>query len=165
MQQFPKIWRYFVTLDSFDRKILHHLQADASLPAEAIGEKVGLSRNACWRRMRRLEDEGLITKKVAILDREKLNLDLTVFIAIRTRSHSAAWLEQFNQATRSLPEITGVFRMSGETDYLLRASVPNMAAYDALYQRLISKVDLTDVSSSFVMEHIKDTTELPLSYV
>lgn len=153
-----------MTLDEFDHKILHLLQSDASLPAEVVGEKVGLSRNACWRRIRRLEENGLIIGKVALLDRKKLNLDLTVFISIRTQSHSATWLEQFNQATRSIPEITGVFRMSGEIDYLLRASVPNMAAYDALYQRLISKVELTDVSSSFVMEHIKDTTELPLGY-
>ena len=112
-----------------------------------------------------MEDNGLISRRVAVLDRRKLNLDLTVFIAIRTRSHSADWLEQFSKATRDIPEITGVFRMSGETDYLLRACVPNMAAYDALYQRLISKVELTDVSSSFVMEEIKDTTELPLSYI
>lgn len=152
-------------IDEFDRKILHQLQIDASLPAEAIGEKIGLSRNACWRRIKRLEDEGYISRRVALLDGEKLNLDLTVFIAIRTRSHSAQWLETFKQAARSIPEITGVYRMSGETDYLLRAAVPNMAAYDALYQRLISKVELTDVSSSFVMEEIKDTTELPLSYV
>ncbi len=154
-----------MTFDEFDRRILHQLQADASLPAEAIGEKIGLSRNACWRRIKRLEDEGYISRRVVLLDPEKLNLDLTVFIAIRTRSHSAEWLERFKQVTRTIPEITGVFRMSGETDYLLRASVPNMAAYDALYQRLISKVELTDVSSSFVMEEIKDTTELPLSYV
>lgn len=154
-----------MTIDEFDRKILHHLQSDASSPAEAIGEKIGLSRNACWRRIKRLEEAGLIKQRVALLDRQKLNLNLTVFISIRTRSHSAQWLEQFNQATRSISEITGVFRMSGETDYLLRASVPNMEAYDALYQRLISKVELTDVSSSFVMEDIKDTTELPLNYI
>ncbi len=154
-----------MTIDEFDRKILHHLQLDASLPAEAIGEQIGLSRNACWRRIKRLEEVGLIKGRVALLDRQKLNLNLTVFISIRTRSHSAQWLEQFNQATRSISEITGVFRMSGETDYLLRASVPNMEAYDALYQRLISKVELTDVSSSFVMEDIKDTTELPLNYI
>ncbi|MCP5082257.1 MAG: Lrp/AsnC family transcriptional regulator [Alphaproteobacteria bacterium] len=154
-----------MTIDEFDRKILHHLQSDASLPAEAIGEKIGLSRNACWRRIKRLEDQGLITGRVALLDRQKLNLGLTVFIAVRTRSHSAQWLDQFKEATRVLSEVTGVFRMSGETDYLLRASVPNMAAYDALYQRLISKVELTDVSSSFVMEEIKDTTQLPLGYL
>lgn len=154
-----------MTIDDFDRKILHHLQIDASVPAETIGDKIGLSRNACWRRMKRLEDAGVIAARVALLDREKLNLGLTVFISVRTRSHSAVWLEQFKQATRSIPEITGVFRMSGETDYLLRASVPSIAEYDALYQRLISKVELTDVSSSFVMEEIKDTTELPLGYL
>ena len=154
-----------MTIDEYDRRILHQLQSDAALPAEAIGEKIGLSRNACWRRIKRLEEAGLITARVALLDRDKLNLGLTVFIAVRTRSHSADWLERFKQATRAIPEITGVFRMSGETDYLLRASVPSMAEYDALYQRLISKVDLTDVSSSFVMEEIKDTTQLPLTYL
>ncbi len=154
-----------MTIDEFDKKILGCLQVDASLTAETIGDRIGLSRNACWRRIRRMDEAGLISQRVAILDRAKLNLELTVFIAIRTRSHNADWLEQFKRAVKDIQEVTAVVRLSGETDYLLRASVPNMAAYDALYQRLISKVELTDVSSSFVMEQIKDTTELPLTYV
>ena len=152
-------------MDALDRKILNTLQRDASKPAEQIGDEIGLSRNACWRRIKRLEEDGVIARRVALLDPAQLNLGLSVFIAIRTRSHTPEWLEQFKRAVRDLSEITGVYRMSGDTDYLLRASVPDMAAYDGLYQRLIAKVELEDVSSSFVMETIKETTELPLNYL
>ena len=152
-------------MDALDRKILNTLQRDASKPAEQIGDEIGLSRNACWRRIKRLEEDGVIARRVALLDPAQLNLGLSVFIAIRTRSHTPEWLEQFKRAVRDLSEITGVYRMSGDTDYLLRASVPDMVAYDGLYQRLIAKVELEDVSSSFVMETIKETTELPLNYL
>ncbi len=117
-----------MTLDKFDHQILQQLQRDASQPAESIGDKIGLSRNACWRRIKRLEDSGMINRRVAILDAGQLNLALTVFIAIKTRSRSAAWLEMFKRAVKDLQEVTAVFRLSGETDYLLRASVPNMAS-------------------------------------
>ncbi len=154
-----------MALDALDRRILSSLQRDASKPAEQIGEEIGLSRNACWRRIKRLEEDGVIARRVALLEPAELNLGLTVFIAIRTRSHTAAWLEAFKQAVRDIPEITGVYRMSGETDYLLRASVPDMKSYDALYRRIIAKIELEDVSSSFAMETIKETTELPLNYL
>lgn len=129
-----------------------------------ISERVHLSRNACWNRVRQLEAQGVITRRVALLDREQLNLDLTVFIAVRTNQHTAEWLESFQAAVRDMPEITAIYRTTGETDYLLQAVVPSMKAYDVLYQRIIDKVELTDVSSSFVMEEIKRTTELPLGY-
>ena len=149
-------------IDDIDRRILNELQRDAHQSLEAVGDKVGLSRNACWRRIGALEKAGVIKGRVTLLDSEKLGVGLTVFIQVRTSAHSANWLKTFSNATKSMPEITGVYRMSGDLDYLLRAQVADMAGYDRLYQTLISKVDLTDVSASFVMEEIKDTTALPL---
>lgn len=149
-------------LDNIDRRILTELQRDAGKSLDAIGNAVGLSRNACWRRIGALEKAGVIKGRVTLLDAEKLGLSLTVFIQIRTSSHAADWLKAFSAATKSIPEIMGVYRMSGDLDYLIRAQVADMAGYDRLYQRLISKVPLSDVSASFVMEEIKDTTALPL---
>ena len=152
-------------MDHTDKRILKLLQADCNLSLNEISERVNLSRNACWNRVRHLEAQGVILRRVALLDRERLNLDLTVFIAVRTDQHDAGWLDAFRSAVRDLPEILAIYRTTGETDYMLHAVVPNMKAYDALYQRLIAKVQLSDVSSSFVMEEIKQTTELPLGYV
>jgi len=145
-----------------DRKILAQLQRDAGLPLDALGERVGLSRNACWRRLRALDEAGVITARVALLDAAKLGLGLTVFMQIRAARHDADWLDTFARATRTMPEIQSVYRMTGDLDYLIRARVPDMAGYDRLYQRLIDKVPMGDVSASFVMEEIKDTTALPL---
>ena len=152
-------------MDAIDKRILRHLQRDAGVSAEALGDAVGLSRHACWRRVRLLEDAGVIRARVALLDAARLNAGLTVFIAIRTDRHDPDWSETFARATRGLPEIQGCYRVSGDLDYLVRARVPDMAAYDALYQRLIRAVPLADVSASFVMEEIKETTELPLDYI
>ncbi|KAB7615657.1 Lrp/AsnC family transcriptional regulator [Amylibacter sp. SFDW26] len=149
-------------IDHIDTQILQHLQRDATLGLEDLGESVGLSRNACWRRIKNLEDAGFIKSRVAILDAEKLDVGLSVFISVRTNKHDPDWLNQFASATRSMPEILGAYRMSGDLDYLIRAQVADMAAYDRLYQRLIQKVTLADVSASFVMEEIKETTALPL---
>ena len=149
-------------IDAIDRRILVELQRDAGQSLETIGETVGLSRNACWRRIGALEKAGLIKGRVALLDAEKLGLGLMVFILVRTNAHEAGWLKNFSEATRAMPEILGVYRMSGDLDYLIRARVADMAGYDRLYQRLIGKVALSDVSASFVMEEIKDTTALPL---
>ncbi len=151
-------------LDEIDRRLLILLQRDASLALEAIGAEVGLSRNACWRRVRRLESEGYITSRVALADPKRLNLGLTVFIAVRTNQHTAEWAESFRRATMAMPEIQGVYRTSGDLDYLIKARVPDVASYDALYQRLIKRVSLTDVTASFVMEEMKESTELPLNY-
>lgn len=151
-----------MTLDDLDRRILSVLQADASLGLEDIGARVGLSRNAVWRRIRALEEAGIIRARVAVLDAAKLGLGLTVFIFVRTRSHDPGWLEDFARATRDMPEIQGAYRMTGDLDYLIRARVADVAAYDALYQRLIRKVEMSDVSASFVMEELKETTALPL---
>jgi len=149
-------------MDDLDRKILRLLQRDATVSLQDLGAKVGLSRNACWRRMRRLQDDGVITRTVALVDPRAVNLGLAAFIAVRAGSHDAAWLERFRRAVQDIPEIVGVYRTSGDIDYLLYARVPDMAAYDAVYQSLISRVDLSDVSASFVMEEIKHTTELPV---
>jgi len=149
-------------LDPIDRKILHRLQRDATESLEHLGEQVGLSRNACWRRVRALQERGVITGQVALLSPQKLNLGLTVFIQLRTDSHDGNWMEQFAKATRSLPEILGVYRMSGDLDYLIKARVADVEAYDHLYRKLIARVPLSDVSASFVMEEIKETTALPV---
>ncbi len=148
--------------DELDRKILRKLQQSSDISLDALSDAVGLSRNACWRRIKQLEENGIITRRVALLDAEKLGLPLTVFIQVRAARHSADWAERFAAATRALPQITGVYRMSGDLDYLIRAVVADMAGYDRLYQKLIARVEMADVSASFVMEDIKHTTELPL---
>ncbi len=151
-----------VQLDPIDRRILRELQRDARLGVEALGERVGLSRNACWRRIRLMEEAGVIRAQVALVDPEALGLGLTVFIAVRTDRHEPEWLYTFTRAVGEMPEILGVWRTSGDLDYLLKARVADVRAYDRLYQRLIRKVALADISASFVMEEIKDTTELPV---
>ncbi len=148
--------------DPLDRKILIALQQNADLALEDLGARVGLSRNAVWRRVKALEASGVIRRRVALLDAEKLGLGLTVFMMIRTDRHAPDWLERFAEATRDMPEILGAYRMTGELDYLIRARVADVKAYDRLYQQLVSRVELADVSASFVMEEIKETTELPI---
>ncbi|MBM1556544.1 Lrp/AsnC family transcriptional regulator [Sulfitobacter mediterraneus] len=150
------------SIDDIDRRILAELQRDAGKSLESLGEVVGLSRNACWRRIKAMEDSGLIRSRVTMLDPVQLNLGLTVFMQIRTNAHAPDWLNAFSKATMGMPEILGVYRMTGDLDYLIRARVADMADYDRLYQALIRKVPLSDVSASFVMEEIKETTELPV---
>jgi len=152
-------------IDRLDKKILEILQQDASLSLDDVGEKAGLSRNACWRRIRKLEEDGVITGRVAIIDPNTVNLGLSVFMAIRTTEHNADWLDSFHQAVRSIPEIVGAYRTSGDTDYILHARIPDVHAYDQLYQKLIERVALSDVSGSFVMEELKQVTELPLTFL
>jgi Lrp/AsnC family transcriptional regulator len=152
-------------MDGIDRELLHLLQQDASLSARELGERVGLTATPCWRRVQSLEKQGVIVGRVALLDPEKLGLDITAFVNIRTNDHSAQWLERFQQAVAELPEIVEAVRTSGETDYVLRVTVPDIGAYDDFYKRLIEKVSLYDVRTVFVMEELKRTTELPLDYV
>lgn len=149
-------------IDTMDRRLLAELQRDATLTIDQLSERLNLSRNACWRRMKLLEDRGVITGRVALVDAEKLGLGLSVFIIVRTSHHDPDWLKRFRDAVTSFPEITGVYRMSGDLDYVLRARVADVKAYDRLYQRLIARVPLDDVSASFVMEEIKDTTVVPV---
>ena len=148
--------------DSIDGRILRELQSDAGRSIEDLGETVGLSRNATWRRVRRLEEEGVIRKRVALVDPEAVGLGLTVFISVRTDRHDARWAAEFARAVRAFPEITGVWRTSGDLDYLIQARVADVRSYDGLYQRLIAAVELKDVSASFVMEELKETTALPV---
>jgi Lrp/AsnC family transcriptional regulator len=151
-------------LDEIDRRILAALQVDATRPVAELADAVGLSTTPCWRRVQRLEAAGYIRGRVALLDRRRLNTNVTVFIAIRTSQHTAEWIEAFRKATRDIPEIVDVYRMSGEVDYLVRAFVPDIEAYDALYKKLIARVALNDVTSMFAMEELKSTTEVPLNY-
>ncbi len=152
-------------MDRIDRRILAALQRDASLSTADLAEEVGLSPTPCWRRVKQLEAAGYIRQRVAILDRVKLNVPTTVFISVKTSSHAADWLDRFAAAVRDMPEVTEFYRMSGDIDYLMKVVVPDIAAYDAFYKRLISRIDLSDVSSSFAMEEIKTTTALPLDYL
>jgi Lrp/AsnC family transcriptional regulator len=151
-------------VDRLDRKILQILQEDATVPVAEIGRRVGLSTTPCWRRIQKLEEDGVITRRVALLDPAKMNVGLTVFIAIRTNQHSLEWLTRFQRAIDGIPEIVEVYRMSGQIDYLLRAVVPDIAAYDAVYKRIIQRIELSDVTSMMAMEVIKRTTVLPVSY-
>ena len=151
-----------MTLDTFDRAILTILQRAVDTPLERIAEQVNLSRNAVWRRIKLLDEAGVIRERVAILNPDQLNLGLTVFLMIRTNDHRPDWLDRFARATRDMPEILGAYRMTGDLDYLIRARVADVKAYDALYQRLTRRVDLADVSASFVMEELKETTALPV---
>jgi Lrp/AsnC family transcriptional regulator len=151
-------------LDEMDVKILRILQQDCTRSVADIGKEVGLSTTPCWRRIQKLEEAGVIQRRVAILDPPKVNSGVTVFVSIKTDQHSLAWLEKFHAAVVDFPEVIEFYRMSGEVDYLLRVVVPDIAAYDEVYKRLIESVDLYDVSSSFAMEQIKYTTALPVHY-
>ena len=149
-------------LDTIDWAILGVLQHDAALPVHEVGERVGLSSNACWRRIRRLEDSGVIARRVALLDAEKLGLATTVFVALRTNRHDPAWLEAFSRGVAEIEEISECHRMAGDVDYLLKLVVRDIAHYDRIYRKLIARVpDIADVSSSFSMEKMKATTALP----
>jgi Lrp/AsnC family transcriptional regulator len=152
-------------VDRTDRKILILLQHDSSLTAEEIGERVGLSKAPCWRRIQRLRESGVIRRTVALLDPKLVNLRTTVFVRVKTSSHSAEWIDRFAKAIQKIPEVTELHRMSGDVDYLLRIVVPDISGYDAVYKKMISAVTMFDVSASFVLETIKSTTTLPLEYL
>jgi Lrp/AsnC family transcriptional regulator len=151
-------------LDETDRRILACLQEDANMPVAEIARRVGLSSTPCWRRIQKLEEAKIIRARVALLDARKLNVGVTVFVSVKTNHHSLQWLEKFAEAVAQMPEVIEFYRMSGEIDYLLRVVVPDIEAYDAFYKRLIARIELSDVSSSFAMEQIKYTTALPLDY-
>ena len=151
-------------LDEIDIKILAFLQRDCTISVADIGKEVGLSTTPCWRRIQKLEETGIIQRRVAILDAGKVNAGVTVFVSIRTDKHSVAWLETFHAAVADLPEIVEFYRMSGEVDYLMRVVVPDIAAYDTFYKKLIARVEISKVSSAFAMEQIKNTTALPLAF-
>ena len=156
------IYKIMRNLDSFEISILDALQSDASLAIHEIAERVGLSQNPCWRRIRRLEEEGYITGRVALLDRRRLGCKLTVYVTVRTSRHDDEWLEQFREHASAIPEVVELYRMSGHIDYMLKIVVGDVEAYDAVYRELIRIEGCADVTSSFAMEEMKYTTAIPL---
>jgi Lrp/AsnC family transcriptional regulator len=150
--------------DKLDRSILQLLQKNAALSVGDIAEQISVSKSACWRRIQKLQDEGVISKKVTLLDQAKINLPLTAYIVVRTNQHNENWAAKFKDNIAAIPEVLEVYRMSGDLDYLVKAVITDMDGYDHLYKKII-KVDLFDVSCSFVMETIKHTTEMPLNYL
>jgi Lrp/AsnC family transcriptional regulator len=149
-------------MDATDRKILALLQDDASLSVAEIGSRVGLSSTPCWKRIQRLEADGVLLKRVALIDQDKLGLGVTVFVSIETGDHSQDWLDRFAHVVGSMPEVMEFYRMAGDVDYMLRVVVTDIAGYDAFYKRMIAAVPLKNVTSRFAMEKIKSTTALPI---
>ncbi len=152
----------FKKMDNTDRKILALLQQDCSLSVAEIGSRVGLSSTPCWKRIQRLEADGVIQKRVALVDQDKLGLGVTVFVSIETGDHSQDWLDRFADVVGAMPEVMEFYRMAGDVDYMLRVVVTDIQGYDAFYKRLIAAVPLTNVTSRFAMEKIKSTTALPI---
>ncbi len=149
-------------LDTFDQAILKILQQDAGISMDALSERVNLSRNACWRRVKQLEESGTIRGRVALVNPDSIGLGLSVFVLIRTNQHGPEWLADFERAVKTTPEIIGAHRMTGDLDYVLRVRIADVKSYDRFYQKLISQVAIADISASFVMEDIVDTTLLPI---
>jgi Lrp/AsnC family transcriptional regulator len=152
-------------MDSFDKHILELLQRDCTAPVSEIAEKVGLSTTPCWRRIQAMEKKGVIKARVALADPEQLNVALTVFVMVKTNQHNPEWLGNFATIVQDMPEIMEFYRLSGDIDYLLRIVVPDMKAFDRFYKKLITKADFSDISSSFAMEELKYTTNLPINYI
>jgi Lrp/AsnC family transcriptional regulator len=152
-------------LDAIDRKILDILQADATVAVAMIAESVGLSTAPCWRRIKRLEDDGVIQRRVALVDRRKANVPMTLFVSVRTTRHAVEWLEDFRKVIAGIPEIVEAWRLTGEVDYLLRIVVPDVDTYDVVYKRLINRLEFADISSAIAMEEMKFTTAIPTDYL
>lgn len=149
-------------LDITDRKILMVLQEDASLSVAEIGDRVGLSSTPCWKRIQRLEADGVIQRRVALVDQNKVGLGITVFVSVESSDHSDDWLRRFAEAVSAMPEVLEFYRMAGDVDYMLRVVVADMQSYDVFYKKLIAAVPLKNVTSRFAMEKIKSVTMLPI---
>jgi Lrp/AsnC family transcriptional regulator len=149
-------------MDAIDRKILAVLQDNAALSVADIGQRVGLSSTPCWKRIQRLEADGVIVKRVALIDQDRIGLGISVFVSIETGDHSQDWLDRFAKTVTAMPEVMEFYRMAGDVDYMLRVVVPDIAGYDTFYKRLIASVPLKNVTSRFAMEKIKSTTSLPI---
>jgi Lrp/AsnC family transcriptional regulator len=167
----PEYWHVvslqalLLKLDSIDCQLLELLQDNSDRQVAELASEVGLSTTPCWRRIQRLKEAGVITKNVALVDPRKINVGVTVFVSVRTNTHTQNWLDKFRATVSAIPEIVEFYRMSGDVDYLLRVVVPDIAAYDRVYKKLIAGTNLFDVTSSFAMEELKFTTALPLSFV
>lgn len=150
------------TIDTIDRKILTILQRDANTSVDEISDLVALSRNACWRRIKQMEEAGVIKGRVVLVDPAAVGCPLTAMVLIRTNAHDVNWMAKFQAALAAMPEVVGAYRMTGELDYVLKVRVADVPAYDTFYKRLTSRISVSDISASFVMEEIKDTTAVPL---
>jgi Lrp/AsnC family transcriptional regulator len=159
-----KIMKKNSRLNDIDKKILSVLQENADIPISELSKKVNLSATPCWARINKLYKQGFITKKVAVVDRLKLNLNVVAFVQVKTSNHNMEWARKFVKVINDMPEVIEFYRLSGSIDYLLKVLVPSIEKYDEFYKKLTDKVDLTDVSTSFSMEEIKQTTSLPLDY-
>ena len=153
-----------MNIDKYDKAILAILQEDADVSLNEIAEKVSLTKNPCWRRIQKLQENDYIRKKVAILDAKKINLGVTVFVNITTNQHTVEWFERFSEVVNDIPEIIEFYRMSGNVDYILKIVVPSIQDYDVVYKRLIKRIDIHNVDSYFAMEEMKNNSALPLSY-
>lgn len=149
-------------MDLVDQKILNLLQLDASLTVKQIAVQISLSVTPCWKRIQKLEAQGFIRARVALLDPKKVNANVTVFVAIKTDQHSTEWIERFSRAVSDMPQVMEIYRMSGEIDYLLKVVVSSIEAYDRFYKNLVDRIELSHVTSSFAMEQMKYTTALPI---
>jgi Lrp/AsnC family transcriptional regulator len=149
-------------MDAVDRKILAVVQEDASLSVAEVGQRVGLSSTPCWKRLQRLEADGVIMRRVALVNPDKIGLGITVFVSVETNDHSQEWLKKFAEVVGAMPEVMEFYRMAGDVDYMLRVVVADMAGYDAFYKKLIGTLPLKNVTSRFAMERIKQTTALPI---
>lgn len=152
-------------MDAVDQKILDILQADAAMPVAAIAEKVGMSTAPCWRRIRKLEDDGVITRRVALVSRRKANVPMTIFVSVKAPRHAVEWLQAFRKLISEIPEIVEAWRLTGDVDYQLRIVVPDIETYDLVYQRMIGKLEFSGVSSAIAMEEMKYTTAIPTKYI
>ncbi|QQM30910.1 Lrp/AsnC family transcriptional regulator [Martelella lutilitoris] len=151
--------------DQIDRKIVDILQRQADRTVSEIAEEVGLSHTPCWRRIKRMEDLGFIRARVALIDRKMANIPMTIFIAVKAPRHAIEWLDEFRKQIRDIPEVTEAYRLTGDTDYLLRIVVPDIETYDQVYKNLISRLEFSDINSSIAMEELKFTTALPTNYM
>ena len=152
-------------MDHIDKKILSLLQTNADIPVAELSKKVNLSSTPCWLRISKLYKQGYIKKKVAVIDRNKINLSTVAFVQIRTSQHNMAWSKKFIDGVKEMDEVVEFYRLSGATDYLLKVLVPSIGKFDEFYKKLTDKIDLSDVTTSFSMEEIKQTSNLPLNYI
>jgi len=149
-------------IDSIDLSLLRELQRHATLSQRELADRVGVSQNACWRRLKALDDSGVLQGSTVHLDRQMLGLDLVVFVMLRTRHHSSEWLQRFRRHVLTIPEVVDFHRIGGDYDYQLKVVTQDMSSYDRVYQRLIEGVELDSVTSYFAMEAIAEGRPLPL---
>ena len=152
-------------MNDIDKKILSLLQMNADIPIAELSKKVNLSSTPCWLRINKLYKQGYIKKKVAVIDRVKINLSTVAFVQIRTSQHNMIWSKKFIEGVKEMDEVVEFYRLSGTTDYLLKVLVPSIDKFDEFYKKLTDKIDLSDVTTSFSMEEIKQTSNLPLNYI